>query len=652
MVTTRTVATVAGVTAIGGIIAYAAYFDYKRRNDTAFRKKLKKEKKRVERSKPAAASAGKGHSMEEIKNALQIIRDEALPSSPEAREQYFMDNVAMGEQLCARGPAFEIPAALSFYRALRVYPSPVELIMIYQKTVPDSVFEIVMEMTKLDVSAPASTAPSASATDEVVEPKAAQSPSAPQDSVVESEDESEPGKPKSGPPSETSSHDWDEVTDPGSGTASVAEKPLKEKAEGYYDKFPEPSYNVSVKQVPLNDTTIVDGKPALKNILVAKKDFAPGEVIYKERPLVMALDSDLEGKGIHCSQCFRELEGIDAIHLSNDVLSPSYCSKECQDEAASQHHDILFGKGLDTSKPQIVSEDADDLLEQATKRIAQEKIVKYTERSGKSGLLLVARFFARLVGEETKKLANPEPAVEQMYTLYDHVERLKYLEIPESEWEDQQKLLADSFKQLHAGLDEFVKEDRYGTMLGKMAYNCIGVAFGSGRDGRPESQDRPEDRERTRTPFGTAQQVGSGLYLVSAYMSHSCDPTVRPVFSKGTNELHLVAEKPIKAGDELTMAYVNVTTPAGADVMECRRERRHEIARGWRFACPCQRCADEFAELKAAPESSKVEEDAVEEDVKIEGEGAKVEDFVIRFETGEAPPVPPAPAPPVEQDTE
>ncbi|KAG8961091.1 hypothetical protein FRC03_005787 [Tulasnella sp. 419] len=577
MVTTRTVATVAGVTAIGGIIAYAAYFDYKRRNDTAFRKKLKKEKKRVERSKPAAASAGKGHSMEEIKNALQIIRDEALPSSPEAREQYFMDNVAMGEQLCARGPAFEIPAALSFYRALRVYPSPVELIMIYQKTVPDSVFEIVMEMTKLD---------------------------------------------------------------------------LKEKAEGYYDKFPEPSYNVSVKQVPLNDTTIVDGKPALKNILVAKKDFAPGEVIYKERPLVMALDSDLEGKGIHCSQCFRELEGIDAIHLSNDVLSPSYCSKECQDEAASQHHDILFGKGLDTSKPQIVSEDADDLLEQATKRIAQEKIVKYTERSGKSGLLLVARFFARLVGEETKKLANPEPAVEQMYTLYDHVERLKYLEIPESEWEDQQKLLADSFKQLHAGLDEFVKEDRYGTMLGKMAYNCIGVAFGSGRDGRPESQDRPEDRERTRTPFGTAQQVGSGLYLVSAYMSHSCDPTVRPVFSKGTNELHLVAEKPIKAGDELTMAYVNVTTPAGADVMECRRERRHEIARGWRFACPCQRCADEFAELKAAPESSKVEEDAVEEDVKIEGEGAKVEDFVIRFETGEAPPVPSAPAPPVEQDTE
>lgn len=31
---------------------------------------------------------------------------------------------------------------MSFYRALRVYPSPVELIMIYQKTVPDPIFKV------------------------------------------------------------------------------------------------------------------------------------------------------------------------------------------------------------------------------------------------------------------------------------------------------------------------------------------------------------------------------------------------------------------------------------------------------------------------------------------------------------------------------
>lgn len=44
--------------------------------------------------------------------------------------------------LCSAGPDFHLPAALSFFRALRVYPSPVELIMIYQKTVPEPVFKV------------------------------------------------------------------------------------------------------------------------------------------------------------------------------------------------------------------------------------------------------------------------------------------------------------------------------------------------------------------------------------------------------------------------------------------------------------------------------------------------------------------------------
>lgn len=35
-----TVLTVAGVTVLGGLVAYAVYFDYKRRNDVEFRKRL------------------------------------------------------------------------------------------------------------------------------------------------------------------------------------------------------------------------------------------------------------------------------------------------------------------------------------------------------------------------------------------------------------------------------------------------------------------------------------------------------------------------------------------------------------------------------------------------------------------------------------
>jgi len=70
-----------------------------------------------------------------------------------------MSQVSMGEQLAIKGmslvscsvpvgvnttagPDFHLASAMSFYRALRVYPSPVELIVIYQKTVPEPIFKV------------------------------------------------------------------------------------------------------------------------------------------------------------------------------------------------------------------------------------------------------------------------------------------------------------------------------------------------------------------------------------------------------------------------------------------------------------------------------------------------------------------------------
>jgi len=38
---------------------------------------------------------------------------------------------------------------MCFYRALRVYPSPVELIVIYEKTVPPPVFQVCRHVVSL-----------------------------------------------------------------------------------------------------------------------------------------------------------------------------------------------------------------------------------------------------------------------------------------------------------------------------------------------------------------------------------------------------------------------------------------------------------------------------------------------------------------------
>jgi len=62
-----------------------------------------------------------------------------------------MNEVARGEQLSQDG-SDNIEAALCFYKALKVYPTPSDLIQIYDKTVPKPVLDILAEMIAVDSS--------------------------------------------------------------------------------------------------------------------------------------------------------------------------------------------------------------------------------------------------------------------------------------------------------------------------------------------------------------------------------------------------------------------------------------------------------------------------------------------------------------------
>jgi import receptor subunit TOM20 len=53
--------------------------------------------------------------------------------------------------------------------------------------------------------------------------------------------------------------------------------------------------------------------------------------------------------------------------------------------------------------------------------------------------------------------------------------------------------------------------------------------------------------------------------------------------------MQLVATRDIEAGDEITVLYVD----DDEDVVQARYRRRKELARGWRFAGQCDRCARE-----------------------------------------------------------
>ncbi|KAJ4465203.1 hypothetical protein C8J55DRAFT_529205 [Lentinula edodes] len=553
---TTSVFAIAGI-AVLSIAAYAVYFDYKRRNDVEFRKKLKKEKKRVDKSiassKASLPSSPDAVGVDELREALEQVKAEQVPISPEQKEAYFMTQVASGEQLSLQGPMFSLPAALAFYRALRVYPSPVELMVIYQKTVPEPIFKLVIELTNLDV---------------------------------------------------------------------------KGRVEGYYLKFPPKSFGVKVETRQVGDGT--------KKTLVLTKGVKTGEAIYKEFPIVAALDSDIQEAGTHCSQCLRSVEPSMSISESEShALNTVYCSAACQSAAKSQYYSLLFT--LERPLPQEIPSEPSTAEQLNERHKAQAQFANYlkNEMSGHAAPLLVAQFIARQVNVEMSKLishtlskttttdqADFTDADGGDYLLADHFERLRYVDVDLPK--DGLKLLTAVLDSAMPGLDALATDERYATLLGKMVYNAYGVYYDDGRDNKPVTNNRPEDIERTRAPVGTSRQIGSAVYTVSSYLTHSCEPTARPSFDAGTSQLHLIATRNLKAGEELTVAYVDVTQHEGESVVDCRRRRRMELARGWKFACLCERCEREGKELGVSSED------------KIKDQ-SKVEKSMARFEANEGP---------------
>lgn len=122
---------VGAIAAIG--VGYAIYFDQKRRNDPEFRKRLstfllyhkchplpcvslifldrtgtiitrsERERKRLLKAKKSEEEAFRTKAAESISRALDEIANETFPVNNLAKEKFFMEEVAKGEQLFAKG---------------------------------------------------------------------------------------------------------------------------------------------------------------------------------------------------------------------------------------------------------------------------------------------------------------------------------------------------------------------------------------------------------------------------------------------------------------------------------------------------------------------------------------------------------------------
>lgn len=71
-------------------------------SDTLIGKDKKKVDKTTAQSKEQE-EASKKIGPEELKAALDKVRAEEIPKTPDEKEQYFMSQVSMGEQICTQG---------------------------------------------------------------------------------------------------------------------------------------------------------------------------------------------------------------------------------------------------------------------------------------------------------------------------------------------------------------------------------------------------------------------------------------------------------------------------------------------------------------------------------------------------------------------
>lgn len=85
---------------VTGVVGYALYFDHRRRTDPDFRKALKRESRKQEKAAKLEAQAESSRQRRAIREAVEKVSQEDLPTDPEEVEKFFMDQVAEGEILC------------------------------------------------------------------------------------------------------------------------------------------------------------------------------------------------------------------------------------------------------------------------------------------------------------------------------------------------------------------------------------------------------------------------------------------------------------------------------------------------------------------------------------------------------------------------
>ncbi|KAI9504490.1 hypothetical protein BX070DRAFT_222255 [Coemansia spiralis] len=651
MVSGKTIAIAATVTAAVAGLSYVAYFDYKRRHDRKFRRKLRRDRKKAEKTAEDVSNDSPDAINEVALKLLDEAAKEKLPSSPEEKEQFFMAQVSKGETLCAAGPSAYPAAACHFYQALKVYPNPVELVMIYQKTTPSEVFKLVMAMMAQEVRQ------KQSRYFDVFPPKDKNVQIKDKNKMEEEEDKKKPSAESKGKglakgkKSTTNSDSGSDVVVPNRALFSTkdfdAGETIYEEESVVSTLLPrahngqfcyhclksipgaEPRAENNAKDATGTDETKAAKEPEEEQETEEKREETESINIVEGNEDKQDEEKNSDGEKNNDEEEDKEPGEIpiesasetkdEAKKSGSDVLecdkchTAVYCSEKCRQDAYDAYHQFLCTNSTNSSATQFA------------------ELIK---ESHELAPILIAKFFGVLVDREKKKelartlgslkgISGTEESEDDEYTTWEHLECMRYLElIPSASDAKILNKLGELMSENVPGLTEFVTGERYTMLKGKLDYNAYAVH--SAQEANVPAETEETHVSDTMRDDHSGSPVGVSLYLISSHITHSCDPNVQIVFPDNSAKAAIKTLKHIAKGEELHVSFVDTSLDVAT---------RQKVLKGsYRLTCTCEKCKADLAAAPAATAAAADSNDDKEDKSDMEFKSADVKEDIEEIE--------------------
>ena len=321
--------------------------------------------------------------------------------------------------------------------------------------------------------------------------------------------------------------------------------------------------------------------------IIATRNFVPGEIMMEEEPyFFVPLVSKNSGIAT-CVACLKQFPSPVEHPRCSGGCKSHYCSEECL-----AGYDVIHRQRGECRALRLVDPLRGDL-----------SVDDFNHVSGIAALAVRAA----LEGEQ-KMLAEPEPRRKIAYRTPPELELVcvRLAENPDQMQLDKPKNTSASVARLTTNISRFEEDqlDNYRQLAAK--YEALRQEQEQEDGDEDESDDEDQDDGNagsdTCLPFVSEhmfvklscayqcngfsawnehdKEVASGMFGYAAMVNHSCAPNIKKSFSGRT--LHFTAIKPIPAGEQLFLSYV--------DVKLARNLRQWRLSTQYFFDCACTRC--------------------------------------------------------------